>query len=489
MPLPRRVVFYLAVLGVVLMFFCAFLMVVGTASAKSGSEQAPYNHTARAITRDISQGGTVYWGETIDMRRFTAGNDFMPGIVYNENDPERLIDINGYTVKIFIDPEFWPVGEYHLWFEEDEPNANTLAFFVAATKITPPVNETSVNFTGINESAVIPVKMPLEDRRVADIVSARGDPLYYENPLITNTSKVWIFGPVYGLYNVSCGNGSVMIDADTMSVLRPGSGTLLIVSPGKNTIVEAWVDNKSETIRSPFYWVKPVDIKGMAASVVYDKFVAWVAENTDDELTALSFSYEEPMIEITRLDRQHFALESMRVAGYTNLMNNSVINVSVDDGYFKEGARYSVRFETNATSYHAGELRQFDISVPFDEDNMTAGWHDIVARGNYGAYARTQYTVYELPAEREEPDQTFKVIGGNIFIPTPTPITVLNETVKTVERVRTEVKTEIVKEPFDYQKFISTGAEMVLPYAFLGLVIIYLLRVSAKSLARGRERM
>lgn len=480
----NRIVFWLCVAGIVLMFACAFFIQVVNAEE---SEQAPFNATSRAITRTIDQGMTVYWDETVDLRKFTTGNDFMPGIVYNLNDPERLIDINGYTVKIFIDPTFWPVGEYHLWNEQDEPNANTLAFFVEEHKSVPPVNESFINFTGVNETALVVQKLPFEDRVVADIVFARGDPFFYENELISNKSRVWIFGPELGIYNVSCKNGSVYINAAEMDDLEPGAYRFVVDSPGENTISESLYDNETGVIRSPFYWVPEIDTKGLAASVVYDRYLEWMARNSDDEVTTLSLVIQEPLIEITTLYRQHFDLETMRVGGYTNLMNNSVISVSVDDRYFKEGAQYGAGFSTNATSYDYGHLRQWDISIPFDEDNMSTGWHDIVARGNYGAFSKTQYTVYELPAERERPNETFKVIGGNIFIPTPTPVTITNETVKTVEVQNETVRVEVYREPVDYQKVIVTAAEMSLPYIFLGAVVLYLTRVAVKAVARGRR--
>ena len=473
----RGVLFWFAV-GVALI--C--LLGVESAYARTETVPAPFNVTVGAITRSVDQGNTIYWGETVDLRKVGGWYN----LVYNENDDERLIDISAYQVRIYIDPKFWPVGAYYQYSEYEEGHGNLLAFYVKSSRAPVQVNQTVANFTGVNLSHVIDQSLPFEERRVSDILVARGDPLYYESERITNKTSVWIFGNEYGIYNLSCQNGYVFIPAGKFSELEPGSYKFVAISPGENTISEAQYDAESDTVRSPFYWVEPLNIRGNAAGVSYEKFIPWLRRNSDDVVSVLKLEVQDPMILVDVIDRQHFSIDTLRVGGYTNLMNGSLISVVVDEDRYKEGSIYLQPFKANASAYHYGQMRQWVVSVPFDEPNMTPGWHDIAVRGVHGAFARVGYTVYEMPEGRTPPNQTFKVIGGNIYIPTPTPITITNETVKTVEVVRYEVRTEV--EPIDYNTLVSTALVMLLPYAFLLVVALYLARVVIRAYTRGPKR-
>ena len=447
-------------LGLILIF----LLTIPVLAADDDHEtvKAPFNVTVGAKTKDVKQGDTVFWNETVDLRKVC----WEGCIFYREGDKDRLIDASAFTVRIFIDPNFWEPGVYNQWADYDEPHGNTQAFFVKEYNWSAVVNETAEEFAGVNATQVYEADLPLEHKVISDILVARGDDLHWDNLLITNQSTVWIFGRVDGAYNLSCEDGYVDIGADIFEAMEPGKYRFVVMNPGANTINEALYDEEDEVIRSPFYWIDPLEIEGFSPQVVYEKLKKFMRQS-DDGWDEYLLTVQNPEIQIMTLDRQYSLVDTLHVEGYTNLKNQSVIKVSIDEDNKTMDILKRERFDAVATSLSAGEMRQWEISVPFDEENMTAGWHSVYARGPYGSFARTGYTVRLMPEGQERPQEYYKVVGGNVFIPTPTP-EIVNVT-HTVTVVKIEQRM-IEKEP-DPAVVRKTAEDIAIGYV-LGVLLV-----------------
>ena len=441
------------------------LLLIPVLAADDDSEtvKAPFNVTVGAKTRTIDQGQAVYWNETVDLRKMI----WISGLVYNDKEPHRLIDINAFTVRIFIEPDFWPEGTYRTYETFDEPHGNTVAFYIYKYNWSAVINETAEEFVGVNATQVYEADLPLEHKVISDILVARGDDLHWDNLLITNQSTVWIFGRVDGAYNLSCKDGYVDISADIFEEMEPGKYRFVVMNPGANTINEANYDEEDEVIRSPFYWIDPLKIEGYSPQVVYEKLKTFMRQS-DDGWDEYLLTIQNPEIQIMTLDRQYSLIDTLHVEGYTNLKNQSVIKVSIDEDNKTMDILKRERFDAVATSLSAGEMRQWEISVPFDEDNMTAGWHSVYARGPYGSFARTGYTVRLMPEGQERPQEYYKVVGGNVFIPTPTP-EIVNVT-HTVTVVKIEQRV-IEKEP-DPAVVRKTAEDIAIGYVLGAMLLI-----------------
>jgi hypothetical protein len=405
---------------------------------------APHEPGYNWTTRDVSQGETIYWNETVDLTKVEGWY----GKVYKEDHESTVIDVSSFTTHIIVDPVVFPVGTYYQWAEFEEPQGNTLAFYVMAENTTIPVNETSVNFTGVNVSQVKVVDLPLERKMIGDILVARGDSLIYENPLINNKTRVWVFGRENYLYNISCQDGNFAFTSDQIYELDPNVYTIVLDNPGKNTITEAFYDPDKEEIYSPFIRKPVLKVAGLGPQVTLPKFRKWLSDNSDDEVTVLTMNVQDPYIEIRQIDMQYFDIDSLRVSGYTNLANQSEIYVTLDEDNITSKVIELPKFKTIAIARSPGEMRQWELNVPFDEFNATVGQHTVWAHGDYSALAIVQYYVYNMPEGQQTPVPLIKYVGGNEWLEKPTPEVVVTERVVTQEVIR-EVTVEVT--PSDQQ--------------------------------------
>ena len=473
-----RLVLVLATIGLLLMV-AAVEISRAEDDDKYEIEIAPYNVTVGAKTVMVNPGDTIYWNGTYDMRIFG-----WPGTVYEEEDEYRLIDITSYPVRIFIDPKFWVPGEYHTYMDEDEEHGNTLAFFIAKDKEEVVKNATTYpEYTGINQSKVFEPYLPLERKYISDILVARGDMLVYSHPAITNLTTFWMFGARGGLYAKPCYDGNVTIAAAELNTLETGSYTVLLLNPGKNTVPEALYNDHREEIYSPFIGRENISMGGMGPVVMLPKFLAWLEKYSDDAVLKMDLQLEQPHIELAGIDMQYFNIDSLRVSGYTNLANESEIYITIDENNESAKVKRQKRYSTTALSISAGEMRQFTANVPFDETNITIGMHTVWAHGNYSALVIHEYYVYHAPEGQVTPVATVKYIGGNLFVPTPTP------EVKEVEKVVTqEVIKVVTREVTPKPEVVRKEQEDAL-YGLMGwvarLVVLVIVVISGVIYARS----
>lgn len=432
----------LVIIGLILVFLCVAI-VSAEEDKKYTVTNAPFSTDKNVTVREIAQGNTVYFGDVINMWQVSGWEHR----VYREDHEEDVIDVSNHPERILIDRAIFPEGTYFQWSEMDEEHGNLLAFFVRASNITAPVNQSFTNYTGVNQTKIAELDLPLERKIIADILIARGDPLIYEHPKITNRSSVWIFGAGENkIYNISGDAGGFMVPPNQIMDLNIGPYTVVVDSPGNNTITESLFDvNKSEII-SPFIQRDPISVDGVGGQVLYQQFLSWLRKYSDDEILVFDMELEEPRIEIMMLDMQYYNLDALHIVGYTNLRNNSVISVALDEDNRSVKVMRPFYYTSPALANTAGEMRQWSVRVPFDESNMTTGSHWIYAHGNYSALAIVPYFVYAAPAGQQTPIPTVKYIGGNEWKPTPTPEVVITERIVTQEVIKV-VTREVTPKP------------------------------------------
>lgn len=483
----------LILIGLILVFLCAAI-VSADEDKKYTVTNAPFSTKGNVTVREISQGNTVYFGDVINMWQVSGWEHR----VYREGHEEDVIDVSNHPERILIDSAIFPEGTYFQWSKLEEKHGNLLAFFVRASNITAQVNQSFTNYTGVNTSTIERLHLPLETKQISDILVARGDPLIYTHPKITNTSSVWIFGVgMNNLYNISCQKGNFTVTAPQITGLAIGPYTVVIDMPGENTITESLYDGTREEILSPFIKKPVLDVAGVGGQVAAQKFVNWLKLNSDDEVIVLKMEIQRPHIEIMMMDMQYFSIDSLHVVGYTNLRNGSVISVSLDEDNRSSYVRKPPAFKSEALAGNIGEMRQWDVTVPFDEENATTGQHTIWARGNYSALAIVPYFVYAAPEGQQTPIPTVKYIGGNEWKPTPTPEVVTVERVVTHEVIKV-VTREVTPKPEVVRKeqesviggyVVNIGAGLAICLLVVGVVGYARSVIQRKRDAEGRIRL
>jgi hypothetical protein len=467
-------IFYLMAAGFILVIILAFII-----------------QPVSAYDR-IPQGGIVYVGETYDLSGVLAGylyiayindysNDFSVGnwsITYMINTPERKADYYNY----YIDPEIFGErpGYWYRYNGEYEARANNRAFRVVLER--PPANYTP-NATERQELGLPKMPPPpvVPEKHVADYLVARGDTFNATFDNTTEKASVWILGRVCGIYNRETINGTAYFNRSETAGLETGSYKLLYLSPGKDGRFDFKIEG--DTLRyldEEFFTVRTVDLKPLSPMVIYDR-LRWMTKFNDDNFSTYSLEVQEPRIEITTMDTimvdEKNQSAVIQVRGYTNLANNTPIWFILDEERTPARALAQSRIQNTwydmvKATNNSGSMRYFDYSIPVFLDQMSPGEHNVTVRGSLGAWARATYWKYYLPEGSPWQNKTRYYIGGNEFIPTPTP-----QVITKVETVK-EIVTQIVirqETPSDEQVFEQQRKaqyEVAGTYAMLGIIAI-----------------
>lgn len=450
----------------------------------------------------IQQGQIVYIGDTDDISGTVgwsselvwAGRYADSYSVDNASIKYRLElpDTKKGYYNFYFDPKIFQsrLGWWYQYYGEYEKRGNLRAFYVKSER---PINQSeNTAEIGAPVVSVTPTPKPtpiIPEKPVSDYLVARGDPLLFPNVWGDDVS-VWIFGRVDGVYDARFSGGEIEIDADSLENFEVGSYKMLVIRPGENGQIDCqysaghvkWFNIKTFTVGD-------IDADVFSPMVLLER-IRQDFHETDDMIIEYDLELQDPYIEIVERDQSDVGDGSaiMRVRGYTNEVANKTVWITVDKDFvdYQNRHTYVISTQTMATD-NPGAYRYFDAHIPVIWSNMTNYQHTIDAKTELGAESHVDFWIYTAPEGQQTPDRTIKYIGGNEFIPTPSPITITNETVKTVEVIRYDVKTEIVKEPVDYQKLIGSAVEMVLPWLVLGVGLAYLGRVAVKAYARGRR--
>ena len=402
--------------------------------------QFPARNTYR-----ITQGQDVYINDTIDVSGMGWGTGFAWYGTYGEYDyPVYIREFKNYHYDLFnfyIDPATFssrPGMWYQYYGNNSEPNGNLAAFDVHGqyrnTTVTYP------NGTVVNASQLITKQIPqivpqptiLPEIREGDYLLAIGD------PMIVNTggpAQVWIFGRVDSTYG-STTNGNMTFSGNEFVDFEPGTYTMLIQKPGKNTDFDVREYNGTLQYRDGWNGVKTADTTAMSPTLALDQLEHLLA-NTDDEYQTYTLVMQQPTLTIERMDEvwleskaKDFPTDSgditfMDVRGYTNLRNETNISVVLDKDYITNHqiGRWTTYAETHKSA--VGNRTMFEAWVPVFWDTMPTGLHMITANGAYGSYVNAQFPIEILPADSFRPNATIKYAGDenpwkpNLTVPTP----------------------------------------------------------------------
>lgn len=418
-------------------------------------------------TIEVYQRNTIYWGDVADLTLVSGWT----GILIHAQTGKR-VDISSFTHKILIDPTLFPVGEWDQWSDYDERHGNIVAFYVEEKR--PPRNVTNVSpLLTPNITLIKPIVIsPLPIRHVSDILVARGDPL---NVAFKN-AKIWIFGKTFAYYDYKTVNNSIVLNASDVELLEPGDYTL-IAQEYTNASTNYNLRFNESRYRIEYFdpndfQIKYIELFGLDGSVALEKFRE-IQKYTLDTFTEYKMTVATPYIEISSLDQQYVneTVFTQTVRGYTNLAIGTPITMTVDqDKVTDSNRKYSVFTTTVKGSDKPGDMRWFELTVPLIWDNFAPGHHTIIADSPLGASMSVDFNVYESPEHSFIPNNTIKYVGGNEFVPTPTPIII--EKVVTQEIIKTVIQTVTVPPPQESVNAATYDAAVKLIVQLFVLIVL-----------------
>lgn len=409
----------------------------------------------------IENGGCVPINSTVDISSLGWG---VPYITYyglyedsfdpGNTTPKAKISLP-YSAKAlktyYIDPVIFgdKPGFWYQNYEEYKPTgaANYRMFFVDETCNMPViVNATEfINITPINTT--YPKPMPyLPEKPVGALLLARGDSVAFTAPNAVE-SNVWVFGrdKDFSIYDYKTNQNVVFFDAEQFMNFEVGDYDAVIIQKGNNSILEEGYDpsyqpEKYTTMRwpaitSPFRNVSPINIHGIQPRLVEDLLINRVNESFDDKYTIWPISFQDPEIQIKRVD----ALRSLNnntwynIRGYTNVINGTILTITIDADNLNEETRDIRQWETTVQGLDSDAWRQFNALIPVDYDNIFPGYHYITITSKTGATQTVPIYIYrELPKHYVPPEYTEyfgtspfvtpKIIEKEVPVPGPTRI-------------------------------------------------------------------
>jgi hypothetical protein len=449
-----RFILFLSVFSILLLAAAALLFYpvsADTSSIPTNAVQAPAGQNSSI---QVQQGAPdapeiVYWNETVDLTLVEGWY----GIVERYPGGE-LIDVSEFSHRILISPSVFPLGTYYQWSPDGITNTqgNNIAFQVEQGPR--PTSQTYIqNQTSGNQEVGTQVQfenLPLPPEHVADYLVCHGNSL---NITFNSTSaQVWLFanGPA-GLQWMypRWGNQSVNFSVDDINSLTPGNYTVLIQQLNQNNVADVMYANVSkyrtglagndDVIYSPFGG-QNTTVSGWIPSMILNEIVRrinvgmWVNQSGhsynifDDTYTEQNLDVENPYSEITMIDEYDRAADInnvsvVHVAGYTNFANDTSLKIVLDDD---NQNNETIAFATQvalSVGNEIGDRRQFSVLFPVYYAQLAGQGkeHSFSVIGPDGSVDSSSFHVYDMPAGQVVPQQTHRYIGGNEFVPTPTP--------------------------------------------------------------------
>lgn len=394
--------------------------------------------------------------------------------------------------NFWIDPEFF--GKYPgYWYNFNdlvEKNSNARLFYVADRCAAPepvatpaPVKQDTSNF--VYNKTILPPKPS-----GYDVLMARGDTIEILNKSIM---RYWIFNNAYNKYDIV--NSLILLSASDFRGAPPGKYILGIVFAGNNSIIEEYYNAHDSIIESVFKHQSNEYVLGLQSislesrSTVQAKLEKMVKNSYDDKIEYMTIGFDDPVIQVMQYQQIDTGGKSyLDIRGYTNVKEGTQINATLESETANDIRYKRIAADATVVEYGYSNWRQWKLLLPFQIDDLPNGKHYVVITVPQGARVVIEPYIREEPADHYQPNKTVRFVDNSPFIPVPTPIVYTNETVKTVEVVKVEVKKEVVKEPVDYIRLSDTMIGSVVPYIFPVVVLLYLGRVAAKAYVRGQKK-
>lgn len=416
-------------------------------------------------TLHITNGQCVPLNSTVDISSLGWGVPYLswhgryetafdPGNIvpkYRIKQPQTSIALMNY----YINPVIFG-NKLGFWYQDYDQNVkagagNYRMFYVDYT-CKMPVVENGTELINI-VPVTIPVPNPfdyLPEKRAGALLFARGDNLSFTTPDLTE-SNVWVFGREDWIYDYKTKQNVVYFDAEQFINFETGNYDAVIIGKGNNSILEETYDPEyrpekysSETwpaIVSPFRNVTPINIYGIQPRLVEEKLIKRIQESIDDKYTIWPISFQEPEIQIKRVDALRNADNRSwySIRGYTNVKNGSVLTITIDADKLNSETRNIRQWSTTARGLDPSAWRQFNTLIPVDYRLIFPGPHEITITSVTGAtqtvpiYIMKEPDPHYIPPEYTEylgtsPFVTPQIIEKKVPVPGPTRIVEVHDT-------------------------------------------------------------
>lgn len=420
----------------------------------------------------IYQGESVYLNDTIDISGVVPPYPYLAywnGYDMYDTNASYIIDLPPYKsgyYHFYLDPSIFStrLGRWYKYGGSYEKNSNNLAFIVKPqTMKNSTLRYSNGTLVNISETVIdnytsfeIPIQPPVEIKHVSDYLIARGDPFSIK---VNATTNIWLFGRSNQLLDYKSTNtSSIDIPNDILSGFEPGNYIIELQTVG-NTSTDFTVKYDPETqeikwFDPTLFTINKININGLSPQVLLEKFKN-IIPLTIDTFKTYKLELQEPYIEIRSINEQITLNETIdyagvthyntnvsfiQIKGYTNVAIGSVLKFVLDE---KQQTPRTLRSYTTTAvaggSDDPGDMRWFDVVVPVNKYNLALGPHTVTAYTNLST-SGTVYTfnIYESPKNSYVEPHTIRYIAGRNgpeeFVPTPTPITII-ETVTQVVTV------------------------------------------------------
>lgn len=417
-----------------------------------------YNNTRVSQGQCIEVGGTYDVGGVMGVSfttselAFVYFGKYVSALNPNGDDSEILYKYpippgaNAYT-SFYLDPAIFG-NRTGYWYQYDNMPlraANKRAFYVSTQCIMPtsiptiiPTTQVIHNETEQTLKDVVSVPLTVNPRYVADIVIARNDALKIEN--LTGTYQAWIFGRVTGIYGVHANltNSTTIFTKDEVRGMEAGSYKLLLQTAGTNKLFELSYNRTEnrEMLVPLFRALVPVEITGSQPRLVQPQVESFLTKYTDDTYKIYNIEIQEPYIEINGFREILVNNEKsiMEVVGYTNQQPNTKIQLTIDYNVKINKSDKYKPVDVIVEDTGAGNLRTYHGYITIYKSDISPGDHGITATSSSGAFSTIPFYIMESI----KPIVTtvyYTYIDGHPYIPTPTPITIIERPTPVVVRV------------------------------------------------------
>ena len=431
----------------------------------------------------ISQGDTVYVNDTIDLSGVVAPYpelaywngydmyDSKPSYIWVLNDTRKAY------YDFYLDPSVFTTRTGK-WYKYDpdigfESHGNNLAFVVY-----PQVFKNSTlrmqngtlfnlseyltgNYTGTEPLFSPPVPL----KHVSDYVIAVGDSFTVSTQQET---RMWLFGRINGVYAYNATNATIInVSSSVLSGFEPGDYKLVTQTIGNGstnfTVQYNAANNAIEWFDPVSFTIKSINALGLTPSVLLDKFKE-IMPDTRDDFHTYNVTLQTPSVEVYSINQipgianytyteagtiaYNTNSTAIEVRGYTNVKVGTILTFILDES--KQTSRTLKQYTTTAVvggTNNPGDMRWFDAAIPLDIYNLKPGVHTVTVYTPLSTGSTSvSFNIYESPASSYVPNATIRYIGGNEFVPTPTPV------VQTVTQIVTvPVPVEVKVTPSDDQ--------------------------------------
>lgn len=411
---------------------------------------------------EVTQGNTVYLGETVDISRVLSWKmqfAYWKNGEYGGGTPDKVITVSGYMYAYYIDPQLYEPGTYWKWDGKEEPASNPLAFYVKdGVRPEPtPTSTTNITNNGTSITNVTPVptlpELPLGEH----VLIARGDygSLNYrmDNTKLINgipqTAYLWLFGStskILGdqlLSSKASASGTVTgsdpfaqtsgsaiytyeFNTSMTSGLIAGKYVGYLQFVGGNNQQDVFYDAGNKSLDSPFKAVTPLDITPFLPIRIMHEFETRAAPSIycDDVLVPITVDIEQPTLTISDYWEEG---ENIVIEGTTNMAEGTNIVAMIDPDHYAIPAEIAAhKYSTKAVGDYS-TMRTYSVSIPLKWDELNVGQHTFrVSIQKYGinldVYKDFQVSgLWVMPTPTPEMKKVMVEEYGSHQLPTKTP--------------------------------------------------------------------